>query len=450
MAIEDSPTGVASAVAAGCVTVGVPNVAKLDRVRGATIAASLAEADLAKIWHSADSSGSPMSRRITFGVLAMFAALIGGSTWLLGGDDQPVAVPGAIALDTWAPYWTLDDNLADPALSARLRAFREVSPFWFSVDGTGRVVTDTNTPSSEAERFTAALDSSGARVVPSLIDHLPAGSMATLLTDDTRRASHIDKILAFAREIEADGIDIDYEQFAFADDPTTWPATSAAWVTFIEELASALHAEGRTLTVSVPPVYDVSTTGEIGYWVYAHGAIAEHVDSIRLMAYDYSTATAGPVAPLGWTRDVVEGALKAVPVEHHSKLVLGVPAYGYNWVVATEGTCPSDAPGRTGVTSASVDDLIARRGGEPIYDPITAEWAFEYDLELTDGSNSCVQRRQVRWVDAEGVRERVHLARRSGLGGVALWALGYDDPDVWSTLVASLTDTVPPETTVAP
>ena len=37
------------------------------------------------------------------------------------------------------------------------------------------------------------------------------------------------------------------------------------------------------------------------------------------------------------------------------------------------------------MTPASVDDLIARRGGNPLYDPVTAEWAFEYDLELTDG-----------------------------------------------------------------
>jgi len=448
MAIEDSPTGLASAVAAGCVTIGVPNVARLDPIRGATIVPSLPEADLSGIWHAAGRERSQLSRRVTLGALALIAVLIGGATWMLRGDEPPVAAPGAIALDAWAPYWTLDDNLADPALSGRLSAFREVSPFWFSVDGTGRVVVDANTPSTAAERFTSMLEASGSRVVPSLIDHLPAGSMATLLADDTRRAGHIDKILAFAREVDAAGIDIDYEQFAFADNPATWPTTSTAWVTFIEELASALHAEGRTLTVSIPPVYDVATTGEIGYWVYAHGTIAEHVDSIRLMAYDYSTSSAGPIAPLAWTRDVIDGALKAVPGEHHSKLVLGVPAYGYNWVVDTEGTCPADAPGRTGVTPASVDDLIARRGGNPLYDPVTAEWAFEYDLELTDGSASCVQRRQVRWIDAEGVRERVHLARRSGFGGVALWALGYDDPVVWSTLIASLSDAVPPETTV--
>jgi spore germination protein YaaH len=44
----------------------------------------------------------------------------------------------------------------------------------------------------------------------------------------------------------------------------------------------------------------------------------------------------------------------------------------------------------------------------------------------------------------------VHIARRAGLGGVSLWAFGYDDAEVWSTLVSSLADEVPTETTVAP
>jgi HAD superfamily hydrolase (TIGR01509 family) len=450
MAIEDSPTGVASAVAAGCVTVGVPNVADLSDTRGATIVPSLVDVDLASIWESTHRP-SPTRRRATLIALVAVAFALVGATLVLGGDDDaPGSAPGEIALDVWAPYWTLDDTLAQDDIESRVSVLREVSPFWFSVDGTGNVVVDSNTPTAEAERLTSLVAQSSARLVPSIIDHLPSGAMAALLADESRRTRHVERIIAFARETGADGIDIDYEQFAFADDPTTWPTTSPAWVAFIAELGDALRADGRTLTVSVPPVYDVATTGEIGYWVYAHGAIAEHVDAIRLMAYDFSTSSAGPVAPLDWTRDVVDGALKAVPVEHHRKLVLGIPAYGYNWVVATDGTCPADAPGRTGVTPASIDDLIARRGGSPVYDVIGGEWTFSYDLEISDAATSCVQRREVRWIDAEGVRERVHIARRAGLGGVSLWALGYEDPEVWASLVSSLSDEVPPETTVAP
>ena len=129
---------------------------------------------------------------------------------------------------------------------------------------------------------------------------------------------------------------------------------------FVAELAAELHATDRTLTVSIPPVYDVATTGDRGYWVYDHGAIAEHVDAIRIMAYDFSVAEPGPIAPLAWVRQAVDGTSKAVPEQYHHKLVLGVPSYGTNWVVSTAGECPATAEGRTGVTARSVQDLAER------------------------------------------------------------------------------------------
>ncbi|MGA0359869.1 MAG: HAD family hydrolase, partial [Ilumatobacteraceae bacterium] len=185
MAIEDSPTGVASAVAAGCVTVGVPNVADLSSTRGAAIVPSLIDVDLAGIWESTRRP-SPARRRVTLIALIAVALALIGATFALGGEDAPVTPPGEIALDVWAPYWTLDDTLADPGIEDRLGLLREVSPFWFSVDGTGNVIVDSNTPTSEADQLIALVARSSARLVPSIIDHLPSGAMAALLADESR------------------------------------------------------------------------------------------------------------------------------------------------------------------------------------------------------------------------------------------------------------------------
>ena len=108
--------------------------------------------------------------------------------------------------------------------------------------------------------------------------------------------------------------------------------------------------------------------------------------------------------------------------------------YGYNWVVATQGTCPPTAEGRTGVTARSVDDLIARRGATPVRDEASGEWTFTYELEVTDGVTTCTQSREVHYVDADGARARIDLAREAGLGGVALWALGYETDGTWVTI----------------
>ena len=212
--------------------------------------------------------------------------------------------------------------------------------------------------------------------------------------------------------VDADGIDLDYEQFAFADGRETWAATRPNWVAFVTELADALHADGRTLTVSIPPVYDADETGDSGYWVYDHGAIAEVRRRIRIMAYDYSIAEPGPIAPLAWVEQAVEGAKKAVADD--SKLVLGVPMYGYNWVIATVGTCPPTAEGRTGVTTRSVDDLIARRRRDAGPRRGVGEWSFTYDLEVTDGTTTCTQTREVHYVDADGARGTDRSRARGG------------------------------------
>jgi spore germination protein YaaH len=158
------------------------------------------------------------------------------------------------------------------------------------------------------------------------------------------------------------------------------------------------------------------------------------------MAYDYSTSSPGPIAPLAWVQEAIAGVSAAVPEQHHVKLVLGVPSYGANWVTGTVGTCPTSAEQRTSVTARSVADLIARRQATPAYDAVTGEWSFRYDLPVTDATTSCVQSRIVQWVDAEGAAARAELARRAGWGGVSLWALGYDDAEVWAALVAATRD----------
>ena len=115
-------------------------------------------------------------------------------------------------------------------------------------------------------------------------------------------------------------------------------------------------------------------------------------------------------------------------------MVLGIPVYGYNWPTGANGTCPATAEGRVGVTARSIDDLIARRSLNPVFDEATGEWAAVYDIEVSDGTTSCVQARRVHWVDGSGAAARVRLAQRAGLGGVSLWALGYDDEAVWTEL----------------
>ena len=83
---------------------------------------------------------------------------------------------------------------------------------------------------------------------------------------------------------------------------------------------------------------------------------------------------------------------------------------------------------------------MARRNATPVFDPESGEWMFEYDLEVTDGVTSCVQTRQVHFVAGGGVLARMDLARQYQLGGVSLWAFGFDDQGVWDAILPTVTD----------
>ncbi|HWM19329.1 MAG TPA: HAD-IA family hydrolase [Ilumatobacteraceae bacterium] len=458
VAIEDSDTGMRSAIGAGCRVIGVPNVVALHQLDDVLFVGSLDELDLAALSAVMQVPTAELSN-VTTAVenpsaetpdddTAGMAARRRRGQWLLGGlavaaigtaaagfvldrygsDDGPPPPPAP--LDVWAPYWTLETTL--PELPTRITSMREVSPFWYEATSAETIAIEPEASIELTDQFLEIARDSDAAIVPSITDGMPAREMAAVLADPATRSVHVDAVVEFADDGDFDGIDLDYESFAHLDGRDTWQATRPNWVAFVTELAERLHADGRTLTVSIPPLYDADATADSGYWVYDHGAIAEVVDRIRIMAYDYAPNVPGPIAPLAWVEQAVEGTKQAVADD--SKLVLGVPTYGYNWVVDTEGTCPPTAEGRTGVTARSVDDLIARRGATPIRDEASGEWTFTYELEVTDGSATCTQFREVHYVDADGARARIDLAREAGIGGVALWALGYETDGTWVTI----------------
>ena len=368
---------------------------------------------------------------------------VGGAALYVATTEEPLPPKPDIPLDAWVPYWTLDDALPD--IGRRGGSMREVSPFWFTAVGVDEIAIDPNAGVEATEAFMEALRRSGADVVPSIVDLLPAGEMAAIIADPDTRARHVEAIRQFAADGDYDGIDIDYEQFAFADGRDTWATTRPNWVAFIEELGAALRADGRSLVVSIPPVYDAGQTNASGFWVYDYGAIIDHVDRIRMMTYDFSVGSPGPIAPLEWVETAITGAIEATGSP--DKLVLGLPAYGRNWVMSTEGDCPESAPGRTSVTARSVDDLLLRRSAVPVRVDETGEWTFDYELEVTDETGSCVQTRRVHYIDGDGIRLRMDLAREYRLDGVSLWALGFVDDDVWDKLLPTLADPFAPATT---
>jgi len=433
VAIEDSPTGVRSAVAAGCRTFAVPNVVDVPDGRGYTVVGSLHEIDRTALGLSGGLRASgraahPYRTRRTLAALIAAAAIAAGVVFATRTDDPPPLEN--IPISGWAPYWVLADATA--AVAAHGRVLHEVSPFWYAATGIAAITVTGNIEPSAMQALIDTARATGTRVIPSIVDGLGKTEMASLLANPASRALHVKTIVDLVMREGFDGIDLDYEGFAFVDDYATWETTRPNWVAFVTELATALHAHGKLLTVSVPPIYDTKRNPESGNWVYDYAAMGDVVDRIRIMGYDYSVDEPGPIAPIGWLRGAIRAAKKAV--EDDSKLVLGIPLYGRNWVINSIGTCPADAEGTVPITHSSAAALIEKRNATPVADEANKEVTFTYQLEVSDGVTTCTQTREVHYVDEAGSRARLDLARAERIGGVAFWALGFDSPETWAAV----------------
>ena len=433
VAIEDSPTGVRSAVAAGCRTFAVPNVVDVPAGRGYTVVGSLHEIDRAALglatgFRTGGRAASPYRARRLLAALIAVAAIVAGVEFAARDDGRPPLEN--IPISGWAPYWVLAE--ATDTVAAHGSVLHEVSPFWYAATGATAITVTGNIEQSATQAFIDTARATGTRIIPSIVDGLGKTEMAALLADPTSRALHVQTIVDLVMNEGFDGIDLDYEGFAFVDDYATWETTRPNWVAFVTELATALHAKGKLLTVSVPPIYDTKRNSDSGKWVYDYAAMGDVVDRIRIMGYDYSFDEPGPIAPIGWLRGAIRAAKKAV--DDDSKLVLGIPLYGRNWVVGTTGTCPDDAEGTVPITHSSAAALIEKRNAMAVADDTNKEVTFTYQLEVSDGVTTCTQSREVHYVDEAGSRARLDLARAERIGGVAFWALGFDSPETWASV----------------
>ena len=379
----------------------------------------------------------PLARliAIALGALLILGAVISyaltyHAPWKRSGP--PITAAG------WAPYWQTDSALA--SFSANVAMFSDVSMFAYSTTAADSVTPYAGLDPNAPLLFKRDARAQGVQVVASIIDATKPREMAAILADPSTRATHVRTIVQFAVDGGYDGVDLDYENFAFNDGRGTWPVTRPNWVAFLTELAAALHAQSKSLAVSVPPVYDARQTDLSGYWVYDYAAMGQVVDHIRIMAYDFSTAEAGPIAPLDWVKTLVKAAKSMVPA---SKLVLGVPVYGYDWPIATVGICPADkTPRRKNLSGKSAAVLATAKGVVPIWDPVRAERTFSYVEQLSGNDPAgkpvvCTVNRTVWYADSQAVYERAWLAERQDLSGISLWSLGSEDELSWTAIASA-------------
>jgi len=99
--------------------------------------------------------------------------------------------------------------------------------------------------------------------------------------------------------------------------------------------------------------------------------------------------------------------------------VLAAGVYGYDWV---QGTTQAAEMPLTQVTA-----LLKGTGATSHLDPVSENPYFNY---TSAGGTAHV----VWYQDPQTVRQRLNLAHKLGIRGLAIWALGEETPAVWGAI----------------
>ena len=322
----------------------------------------------------------------------------------------------------YLPYWSY--TAANPYVPMRWDLLTILA--WFSVemDGTGAITNRRGWGGQTTARIVQDAHLHGVKVIIT-ITNFTGSEIASIVNSAANRQRAINNCLLLMSEHSADGINIDFEFV---------PASARnGFVTFMTELKDAVRA-------AQPNGWEghVSLAGPAVDWngAYDYDVLLENTDGIMVMAYGYhwSGSNPGPNSPLesgnlwpgrsiSWT---VDDYLTHGELENRGKVLIGLPWYGRDWQVAN-----TNVPGvRTG------------SGGSRTFRVAEPE-ALSLGKNWEDISKSAYYHRtannqlyQVWYDDGRAFEAKVAYVDERDLGGIGIWALGYEGafPDLWNAI----------------
>lgn len=335
----------------------------------------------------------------------------------------------------FAPHWTIDslENVNFDVLTT-------LAYFSLEVASTGHIITDDpgyqTFYSNKATNLFKKAHAHGTRVVLTLTQ-MNNADIRAIMDDKAAQDRLIKTSVAMVKDRGIDGINVDFE---YSGNPG--PVYRQKFTIFMQNLIAHMHQEvpGSKVSVSVyasaikePKIYNISDLGKEDLMVF-------------MMAYDFGyrgSEQVIPTAPLYGHKEgkywydvstAVEDFLVYMPAE---KLILGTPWYGYNYAIYGEprikaNTLPYGAAAQT-YTIGKVEVTPARKGAATFKEGWDESgkvgWKAYYDAATGAW-------RMVFLEDVRSLAIKYDYAKTKNLGGVGMWALGFDNgqTELWDLL----------------
>ncbi|MCW1383121.1 glycosyltransferase [Novosphingobium sp. KCTC 2891] len=318
----------------------------------------------------------------------------------LFGHRPTAAVRGKGAPITVGFYTSWTDGSAE-VLARHVGQLDWVAPTLMSIDHAGQLTVTDDAPMRRV--LAGALHRP--LVVPVLQNAANgtwdgAGTTA-VLTNSARRAALVAGIDAALDRSGDNGVMIDFENLP--------PNGIAALRTLAADLHARFAPKHRVVAVTMP----------IDSPEWSARDLARVADKVVLMAYDehWQGGQPGPIASQGWFAGHLADQIKGVA---RDKVIVALGNYGYDW---HEGHADSQTVEEAWLAAHD-------SGAVPAWDKASGNLGFAY----TDNTDHGPVRHDVWMLDAAASWNQMQVLSHLGLGNVALWRLGSEDPGFWPTL----------------
>lgn len=354
----------------------------------------------------------------------------------------------------WLPFWQAQNGASDVAVN--LDKLQEVSPFSYEIGASGGLIDDLNIGNGSWDAWFSSARDLGVKIIPT-IAWFDGSSMLRLMQNAKKRQAHEDMLTALVKREGFDGIDIDYE---------AKPAEIRPYFSlFIQGLAMRLHPLHKTLTCTVesrtPPSDGTVITPDQRANNYV--VLNQYCDEVRIMAYDQglvdraldtmkgSSTLYAPVADPAWVAKVLAQALQWIKP---SKIMLGIPTYGYEYQVSwnagettyervrsftyTQAMDRADESGMTPVRTNAGELSLLFTSSTVVQVPASLTWTVSSTTMPTALSTIPVETTNVFYIafsDAQSMLDKIKMAKKLKLRGVMFFkADGMMDPAIWDML----------------
>ncbi len=306
----------------------------------------------------------------------------------------------------WHAIYGVGGNDTLNAMVAEGKGINVIAPTWFSLtDNEGSF------QSFASEQYVDKAHGYGLKVW-GVWDDFNAGVQIDsnqLFSYTTKRQNLVQNMIATALQYGLDGINIDFEKMSGESRPH--------FNQFLRELSVQCRQNGLTLSVDNYVPLNSANYSRLDI----QGQVADYV---IIMGYDEhwgGCGEAGSVASIDYVSGGIDRTLEQVPAE---KVVNALPFYTRVW--KTEGTQVTD----DAIPLCNIEDYLKRVGkeGAAVWDELTCQNYLEWQ------SGDAVY--QIWLEDVESLRVKLNVMNARGIGGVAVWRLGYGTPAAWELVAA--------------